>query len=99
MDNKNNINTIIVPDQYKFVIDRIFLEYNRRVSNLAFMIYKHDNDVDFLESDLVSELEESAIDALFNYINLVEGLRSIFKFPEGAVIRKDERKDYYFIRW
>lgn len=53
---------ILVPEQYRYVLDRGDFELIRSTQNLAFMISQHlaDDNIDFLSSDLFNRLRKRA---------------------------------------
>lgn len=67
--NKNKLKRTIVPQQYRFILDRGMFEVTRNESNLKFMLNKHLDDEDpyeFINSDMFNELLDKCIDARIN---------------------------------
>lgn len=84
------IKTLVIPDMYKYIIDRIIYEMNMTTKNLAFMLDKNLDNPEFLDSDLYKRLEDDVIDS---YINRWVILNTIFN-ELGIHIEANLSMDY-----
>ena len=84
------IKTLVIPDMYKYIIDRIIYEMNMATKNLAFMLDKNLDNPEFLDSDLYKRLEDDVIDS---YINGWVILNTIFN-ELGIYIEANLSMDY-----
>lgn len=89
------IKTLVIPDTYKYVVDRVIYEMNIRTKNLAFMLDKNLDNPEFLNSDLYKRLEDDLIDA---YINRWVILNSIYDML-GVNIEASLSMDYITVKY
>ena len=78
------LQTIQVPEAYKYVLDRGMFEYSRALSNVSFMLDKHINDKDdsFMDDPLYVRLKERALETIVQRDEFLRG--TIYNlFDEG----------------
>ena len=68
-------NTIEVPEQFKYVLDRGWFEHTKACSNVSFLLSQHseDKNTDVLDSMLFKQLLDRAVDAGIQNANLQLG--------------------------
>jgi hypothetical protein len=101
---RTEIKEVIVPEQYRYVIERTYFERTRTVSNLKFMLNKHlydENPTEFINSDLFERLLNRCIEAYMDNISSHYGLLTILGIEnkDDANIRYDRDEDCYRITW
>lgn len=93
------IKTLVVPDTYKYVIDRVIYEINIRAKNLAFMLDKNLDNPDFLNTDLCRRLEDELVDAYLNRWIVLSSICDTLEADENANLSMDFITRKYSLTW
>lgn len=93
------IKTLVVPDTYKYVIDRVIYEINIRAKNLAFMLDKNLDNPDFLNTDLCRRLEDELVDAYLNRWIVLSSICDTLEADENANLNMDFITRKYSLTW
>ena len=96
------LQTLQVPEEFKFVLDRGIFSSDRALSNLVFMLDKHiaDKDDSFCDGELYNRLKERSLETYVERDEFTRG--TIYNlFPEGEEPRfywfnKDNRELNYY---
>ena len=62
----NGLHVYDVPERYQYVINRGTFELSKAASNIAFMLDKHLDDPDWLDSELYKQLEQRLFETSIN---------------------------------
>lgn len=93
------VKTLVIPDTYKYVVDRVIYEMNMRTKNLAFMLDKNLDNPEFLNSDLYKRLEDDIIDAYINRWVILNSIYSTLGVDIGASLNMDYITGKYSVTW
>lgn len=93
------VKTLVIPDAYKYVVDRAIYEMNMRTKNLAFMLDKNLDNPEFLNSDLYKRLEDDAIDSYINRWVILNTILNTLGVPIDASLSMDYITGKYSLTW
>jgi hypothetical protein len=101
MENQK-LKSTLVPEQFKYVIDRVNFEKSRSISNLVFMLNKHIDDTnpnEFINSELFNRLLNRCIETHLNSISAQYGVlyNLGIKNIDNAAIQYDKDENVYEI--
>lgn len=63
-----------IPQEYSFLLERYYFEYNRAIQNVVFLLNKHSEEIDFIKNETLRKTYEKAIQCkatLWSYQNAI----------------------------